>query len=67
MNLEQLAESNAYQAWIYSQLEPDDMLFVGRKPPHETKTWMLRGVDRPEPTEQEIEKMEDEYLKKFGL
>lgn len=59
--------STAEQAWLYSQYEPEEKLFVGRKPPREPKPWMMKPEPPPERDEQEIEEREDEYLKKYGI
>lgn len=55
------------QDWIRSQLEPEEKLFVGRRPLHEPKPWMMKPEPRPERSEKELEQVEDEYLKKHGL
>lgn len=55
------------QAWIHSQLEPEEKLFVGRTPPREPKPWMMKPDPRPERTEKELEQMQDEHLRKHGV
>ena len=62
-----ITESTAYQAWIYSQLEPEEKLFVGRRPKKETPTWMLRGPSRDTLSEKEVQDKEDQFLRDHGI
>lgn len=59
--------SNQYESWLRGQYEPDEKLFVGRSQKRETPTWMLKGADRPHPSEAELEARGDEYLRKHGI
>jgi hypothetical protein len=66
MNIEQLTESPAYQAWVHSQEEPEEKLFVGKPPaPKDLPGWMTRGADYGEPIPGPV--MDDEYLKRVGI
>lgn len=53
--------------WINNQYEPEEKLFVGRRPPRKPKAWMMKPEAREERTEKEIEEREDEYLKRHGI
>lgn len=59
--------STAEQAWLHGQYEPEEKLFVGRKPPRYPKSWMLKPEAREVKDEKTIEQMEDEYLRKHGI
>lgn len=55
------------QEWLNSQYEPEEKLFVGRRPPRKPKSWMMKPEQREERTEKEIEEREDNYLRKHGI
>jgi hypothetical protein len=69
MNIHNIEESPAYQAWLYSQYEPDDNLFIGKPPaPKDLPGWMTRGPYHvPEDDWQEKERRGDEFLKLKGI
>ncbi len=56
-----------FKTWLYDQIEPEEKLFVGRRPPREPNPWQMKPESRPELTEKEIEEREDEYLLKHGI
>lgn len=65
--MDNIEDSYLYQSWLYSQYEPEEKLFVGRKPPREPKGWMMKSAPRDEPTEEETLKMENAFLNKHGI
>lgn len=70
MNIE---DNYHYQAWVYDQLEPEERLFVGRRPPREVPMWAMKFPEHlisrspEEMTEREKEERNDEYLRKHGI
>lgn len=70
MNIE---DSYQYQAWIRDQLEPEEKLYVGRKPPREVPQWAMKFPDHligrspEEMTELQKDERNDEYLRKHGI
>lgn len=55
------------EVWIYDQLQPEEHLFLGRRPPRETPGWILKAPAREELPPEEIERREDEFLKQHGI
>lgn len=56
-----------YEVWKYEQVEPEEKLFVGRRPPKEVPGWMMKPPLKKEKSEREILEMEDEFLRKHGI
>jgi hypothetical protein len=56
-----------YEVWLHDMLEPEEKLFVGRKPPREVKSWMTRPAPRDQRMEEEMLIKERAYLSKHGI
>lgn len=62
-----------YEAWVWDQLNPEDRLWVGRKPPRVIPAWAeplpshLIGRAPEEIDQQEKDRRNDEFLKQHGL
>ena len=70
--IEEITQSNAYQNWEHSQLEPEEHLFLYRsrapKVPKDPPGWMTRGPWKEQEDDwQEKEKRGDEFLRKHGI
>lgn len=67
--MDNIEDSYLYQSWLYAQYEPEDRLFVGRKPLREPKGWMLKRETREQLDQQEMEneKKNDDYLRKHEI
>lgn len=61
--------SRSYDWWVHQQLEPDDKIITGnQKRYHEIKKHIVLPNPSPDNrTEAEIEKAQDEYLKRHGI